>query len=78
LDSPKLPWQEAHLASQTSSPWATLPLPGRRPLKSGRTSMSQAWISAGVAAADAAVLAVGQRAGGAAGQPDRQGAARVA
>ena len=49
LLSPKTPWQEAHLASQTSMPWATLPLPLGRPLKSARTSMSQAATSFGVA-----------------------------
>jgi Flp pilus assembly protein TadG len=50
LDSPNTPWQEAHLASHTSCPWATEPEPGGRPLKSGRTSMSQAASSLGVAA----------------------------
>src|SRR5713226_5081811 len=50
FDSPKVPWHEAHRVSQTFSPFATLPEPGGRPLKSGRTSMSQARISAGVAA----------------------------
>ncbi len=49
LLSPKMPWQEAHLLSQTSMPLATLPDPLGRPLKSGRTSMSQAAISLGVA-----------------------------
>src|SRR5690606_31823444 len=42
LLSPKSPWQEAHFEAQTSSPSATLPLPGFKPWKSGRTSMSQA------------------------------------
>ena len=49
LLSPKLPWQDAHWASQISSPRLTLPWPAGRPLKSGRTSMSQALTSAGVA-----------------------------
>src|ERR1700680_2980369 len=49
FDSPNVPWQEAHLSSHTFRPFATLPEPGGRPLKSGRTSMSQAAISAGVA-----------------------------
>src|ERR1700687_1756366 len=49
FDSPKVPWQEAHFPSHTRSPLATLPEPGGRPLKSGRTSMSHAAISAGVA-----------------------------
>src|SRR5687767_8486841 len=49
FDSPKLPWQDAHFSSQTFWPFATLPEPGGKPLKSGRTSMSQAFTSAGVA-----------------------------
>eukprot|EP01136_Pigoraptor_vietnamica_P017174 Opistho-1_new@61984 len=49
FDSPNTPWQPAHLASHRSCPWATVPRPGGRPLKSGRTSMSQAFSSAGVA-----------------------------
>src|SRR3990167_6110653 len=49
FDSPKMPWQDAHLASHTSWPWLTEPLPLGRPLKSGRTSMSQAATSLGVA-----------------------------
>src|SRR6218665_2976913 len=49
FDSPNTPWQPAHLASHRSWPWATVPRPGGRPLKSGRTSMSQALTSAGVA-----------------------------
>src|SRR4051812_8605897 len=48
--SPNTPWQDAHLPSQTSWPLATLPEPAGRPLKSGRTSMSQAATSLGVAA----------------------------
>jgi hypothetical protein len=50
LASPKMPWQEAHLLSQMSWPLATEPDPLGRPLKSGRTSMSQAATSLGVAA----------------------------
>ena len=50
LASPNTPWQEAHLASQTSWPMATDPAPLGRPLKSARTSMSQAFTSLGVAA----------------------------
>src|SRR5687767_7624500 len=50
FDSPNTPWQEAHFASHTCWPFSTLPDPGGRPLKSGRTSMSHALISAGVAA----------------------------
>ena len=50
LDSPKVPWHDAHLASQTSMPRSTEPDPGGRPLKSARTSMSQALTSLGVAA----------------------------
>ena len=42
FESPNTPWQLAHLASHTSWPLATLPDPAGRPLKSGRTSMSQA------------------------------------
>src|SRR4051812_46550915 len=49
FDSPKVPWQEAHFSSQIFCPCATLPEPAGSPLKSGRTSMSHAWISAGVA-----------------------------
>jgi hypothetical protein len=49
FDSPNVPWHEAHLSSQTFWPMATLPDPAGSPLKSGRTSMSQALISAGVA-----------------------------
>src|SRR5690349_15173753 len=49
FDSPNVPWHEAHFASQISWPFATLPDPGGNPLKSGRTSMSHALISAGVA-----------------------------
>src|SRR5574343_205246 len=49
FDSPKEPWHEAHFSSNTSLPRSTLPLPLGRPLKSGRTSMSQAFTSAGVA-----------------------------
>src|SRR5574343_443025 len=49
LDSPKMPWQWAHLASHTSCPLATVPEPGGRPLKSGRTSMSHLATSFGVA-----------------------------
>ena len=41
-DSPKKPWQLAHLLSQTSCPLATEPDPAGNPLKSGRTSMSHA------------------------------------
>jgi glucokinase len=50
LLSPKTPWQEAHLASQTSMPFSTEPLPAGSPLKSARTSMSQAVTSLAVAA----------------------------
>src|SRR5688572_32132217 len=50
FDSPNVPWQPAHFASHTCWPLATLPDPGGNPLKSGRTSMSQAAISSGVAA----------------------------
>src|SRR5688572_19095634 len=50
LDSPNTPWQLAHFASHTCWPFATEPSPFGRPLKSGRTSMSQAATSAGVAA----------------------------
>src|SRR6476659_3017271 len=49
LDSPNVPWHEAHFASQSFCPCATLPEPGGNPLKSGRTSISQAATSAGVA-----------------------------
>src|SRR5690242_17270222 len=49
FDSPNVPWQLAHLSSQIFCPCATLPDPGGNPLKSGRTSMSHALISAGVA-----------------------------
>src|SRR5476649_2488046 len=49
FDSPKVPWHEAHLSSHTSRPCVTLPEPGGNPLKSGRTSMSHAAISADVA-----------------------------
>src|SRR5450631_2288567 len=49
FDSPKVPWHEAHLSSHTLRPCVTLPEPGGSPLKSGRTSMSHAAISAGVA-----------------------------
>src|SRR5512134_1556211 len=49
FDSPNTPWQDAHLDSHTSWPLATLPDPGGRPLKSGRTSMSHAATSFGVA-----------------------------
>src|SRR5688572_4271283 len=49
LDSPKVPWQDAHFSSQTFWPFSTLPDPGGKPLKSGRTSMSHALISAAVA-----------------------------
>src|SRR5258706_9996283 len=49
FDSPNVPWQAAHFASHTCWPFATLPEPGGNPLKSGRTSMSHAAISAGVA-----------------------------
>src|SRR6478735_4694421 len=50
FDSPNTPWQLAHLPSQISMPLATEPAPLGRPWKSGRTSMSQAFTSAGVAA----------------------------
>src|SRR5574343_466484 len=50
FDSPKEPWHEAHFSSNSSLPRSTLPLPLGRRLKSGRTSMSQAFTSAGVAA----------------------------
>src|SRR5574343_383841 len=50
FDSPKEPWHEAHFSSNSSLPRSTLPLPLGRPLKSGRTSISQAFTSAGVAA----------------------------
>src|SRR5206468_11168303 len=50
FDSPNVPWHCWHFASHTFCPSATLPCPGGSPLKSGRTSMSQAAISAGVAA----------------------------
>src|SRR5258706_1428748 len=49
FDSPNVPWHDAHFASQTFCPCCTLPDPGGRPLKSGRTSMSHAAISAAVA-----------------------------
>src|SRR5207253_429451 len=49
FDSPNVPWHDAHRASQTFSPLATLPDPAGNPVKSGRTSMSHARISAGVA-----------------------------
>src|SRR5690606_32466182 len=49
FDSPKVPWHDAHCASQIASPSETEPDPGGRPLKSARTSMSQAWISERVA-----------------------------
>ena len=49
LDSPKVPWHETHFDSQTCWPFSTLPEPTGSPLKSGRTSMSQALTSAGVA-----------------------------
>ncbi len=49
LLSPKTPWHDAHFASHTAMPWATEPEPVGRPLKSGRTSMSQAATSPGVA-----------------------------
>src|SRR5574343_2059447 len=49
LDLPKEPWQEAHFSSNSSWPLSTEPDPLGRPLKSGRTSMSQAFTSAGVA-----------------------------
>src|SRR5574343_1619666 len=49
LDSPKMPWQCAHLPSHTSCPLATEPEPGGKPLKSGRTSMSHLATSLGVA-----------------------------
>jgi hypothetical protein len=57
LLSPKMPWHDAHLASHTSMPWLTEPEPLGRPLKSGRTSMSQAAISWGVAARPMPVIA---------------------
>src|SRR5574343_942874 len=50
FDSPKEPWHDAHFSSNSSLPRSTLPLPFGRPLKSGRTSISQAFTSAGVAA----------------------------
>ena len=50
LLSPNTPWQDAHFDSHTTMPLATVPEPCGRPLKSGRTSMSQAAISLGVAA----------------------------
>lgn len=49
FDSPNVPWHDAHFESQTCWPFATLPDPAGKPLKSGRTSMSQAAISSGVA-----------------------------
>src|SRR5687768_2839216 len=49
FDSPNVPWHDAHLSSHTFCPFCTLPDPGGSPLKSGRTSMSHALISAGVA-----------------------------
>ena len=49
LDSPKVPWQLAHCFSQRSWPLATEPDPAGSPLKSGRTSISHAATSAGVA-----------------------------
>src|SRR3569832_764918 len=49
LASPKMPWQLAHFVSHRSCPCATLPEPAGRPLKSGRTSMSHAATSFGVA-----------------------------
>ncbi len=49
VDSPKVPWHDAHFSSQTSWPFATEPDPGGSPLKSARTSMSQAAISSRVA-----------------------------
>src|SRR5687767_4228380 len=49
FDSPNTPWQDAHFSSHTCWPLATLPDPAGRPWKSGRTSMSQAFTSAGVA-----------------------------
>src|SRR5699024_2011185 len=50
LLSAKDPWQEAQVDSQSSSPSSTVPCPFGRPLKSGRTSMSQASTSVSVAA----------------------------
>src|SRR5436190_3123 len=50
FDSPKVPWHDAHFSSQSFWPFCTLPDPGGSPLKSGRTSMSQAFTSAAVAA----------------------------
>src|SRR6185503_9864538 len=49
FDSPKVPWQKAQRVSQIFLPSATLPEPAGSPLKSGRTSMSHAAISSGVA-----------------------------
>src|SRR5688572_14675534 len=49
FDSPNVPWHDAHLSSHTFWPFCTLPDPAGSPLKSGRTSMSHALISAGVA-----------------------------
>ena len=49
FDSPNVPWQLAQRASQISCPLATLPNPDGSPLKTGRTSMSQAATSAPVA-----------------------------
>src|SRR5688572_10702632 len=49
FDSPNVPWHDAHLSSHTFWPFCTLPDPGGKPLKSGRTSMSHALISAVVA-----------------------------
>src|SRR5712691_3785757 len=47
--SPNVPWQDAHWASHITWPLETEPEPLGRPLKSGRTSISQALISAGSA-----------------------------
>ena len=47
--SPNTPWQVAHLVSHNNMPSATLPRPAGRPLKSARTSMSQAATSCTVA-----------------------------